>query len=64
VGFSDWTNLACITPTKCSALTLSLSITNKNRISNSGFTYDNAGNLTADGVGSHRVPPRGRATDL
>jgi hypothetical protein len=55
VGFSYWTNLACITPTKCSAQTLSLSISNKNRISNSGFTYDNAGNLTADGVYSYSV---------
>jgi hypothetical protein len=55
VGFSDWRNLASITSTKCSALTFSLSITNKNRISNSGFTYDNAGNLTADGVDSDSV---------
>ena len=35
---------ACDFP-KCSAQTLSLGSTNKNRISNSGFTYDNGGRL-------------------
>jgi RHS repeat-associated protein len=47
------TNLSSITSSKCSSQTLSLSITDKNRISNTGFTYDNAGNLTADGTYSY-----------
>jgi len=42
--------------------TLSLTITNKNRISNSGFTYDNAGNLTADGVYSYSWNAENRLT--
>jgi RHS repeat-associated protein len=44
------TNLSSITSSKCSSQTMSLTITSKNRISNTGFTYDNAGNLTADGT--------------
>jgi RHS repeat-associated protein len=46
-----WTNLATISVTKCTAQPLGLSISNKNRITNSGFAYDDAGNLTNDGVG-------------
>jgi RHS repeat-associated protein len=57
-----YTNLASITSTKCSAQQLSLSITNKNRISNSGFTYDDAGNLTADGVYSYSWNAENRLT--
>jgi RHS repeat-associated protein len=47
------TNLSSITSSKCSSQPLSLTITSKNRISNTGFAYDNAGNLTADGTYSY-----------
>ncbi|MBZ5565025.1 MAG: hypothetical protein LAP13_21720 [Acidobacteriia bacterium] len=43
---------------------MSASLDNKNRITNPGFTYDAAGNLTADGArrehGHPRLPGRGK----
>jgi hypothetical protein len=41
--------------TKCTAPSLSLSINSQNRITNSGFSYDNAGNMLGDGFLSY--PP-------
>jgi hypothetical protein len=35
---------------QCTAPNLELSLNTKNRITNSGFTYDNGGNLTSDGT--------------
>jgi RHS repeat-associated protein len=50
--YDRYGNLNTVTVTKCSAPTLSLSINGNNRITNTGFSYDLAGNLTADGFSS------------
>jgi RHS repeat-associated protein len=52
-GYDRYANLTTITVTKCSAPMLSLSINTQNRITNSGFNYDAAGNMTADGTYSY-----------
>jgi hypothetical protein len=49
-GYDRYANLTTISLTQCSAPTLGLSVNTNNRITNSGFTYDAAGDLTADGV--------------
>jgi RHS repeat-associated protein len=49
-GYDRYGNLLTINSTQCSSPALSLSVSNKNRLTNSGFTYDNAGNLTFDGL--------------
>jgi RHS repeat-associated protein len=49
-GYDRYANLTSISVAKCSAPSLSLSVNTQNRITNSGFTYDAAGNLTADGT--------------
>lgn len=42
-----------INPSQCSPPTLNLSVNTYNQITNSGFSYDNSGNMTADGVTSY-----------
>lgn len=49
-SYDRYANLTTISVTKCSAPVLSLSINTQNRITNSGFSYDAAGDLTADGT--------------
>ena len=49
-GDDSVANLLSETVSKCSAYSLSVSVNNKNQISNSGFVYDLSGNLTADGT--------------
>jgi RHS repeat-associated protein len=51
--YDRYGNLNTVAVTKCSAPTLSLSINNNNRITNTGFAYDLAGNLTADGFSTY-----------
>ena len=53
MAYDRYANLTTINSTKCSAPGLSLSINTNNRITNSGFTYDAAGDLTADGLYSY-----------
>jgi YD repeat-containing protein len=48
-GYDQYGNLLSITATKCSAPSLSVSVNNSNQITNTGFTYDAAGNMTNDG---------------
>src|SRR5205807_6735862 len=52
-GYDIWANLLSETVTKCSALPLSVSVTTQNKINNTGFSYDAAGNLTGDGSFSY-----------
>ncbi len=52
-GYDRYGNLTSASSTKCSSPALSLSVNSKNQITNTGFTYDNAGNLTGDGVLSY-----------
>jgi RHS repeat-associated protein len=49
-GYDRYANLTTIGITKCTAPMLDLSVNTQNRITNSGFSYDAAGNLTADGT--------------
>jgi RHS repeat-associated protein len=52
-GYDRYGNLLKINPSQCSPPTLNLSVNTYNQITNSGFSYDNAGNMTADGVASY-----------
>ncbi|MCJ7501600.1 MAG: hypothetical protein MUP80_00880, partial [Acidobacteriia bacterium] len=61
-GYDRYANLTSISVTKCSAPMLSLSVNTQNRITNSGFTYDNAGNMTSDGVSSYSWNAENRLT--
>ena len=51
--YDRYANLTAITTTKCSSPGLSLSVNTSNHITNSGFTYDAGGDLTADGLYSY-----------
>jgi hypothetical protein len=48
-GDDRYGNLTTVNVTQCSVPTLSLSVNNKNRIANSGFSYDASGDMTVDG---------------
>jgi RHS repeat-associated protein len=48
-GYDIWANLLSASVTQGSAPMLSVGVNTKNQINNSGFVYDAAGNLTADG---------------
>jgi len=50
-GIDIWANLKTITVSKCNPPALSLGIDTKNRITNTGFAYDAAGNMTNGGSG-------------
>ena len=52
-GYDRFGNLLTINSTQCSSPALSLSVSNKNRVTNTGFTYDNGGNETFDGLYSY-----------
>jgi len=47
-GYDIWANLLSATVTKCSAPPLGLTINTLNRIVDTGFSCDAAGNLTAE----------------
>jgi len=47
-GYDNWANLTSITVERGTAPALSLSVNTQNRITNTGFSYDTAGNLLAD----------------
>jgi RHS repeat-associated protein len=52
-GYDRYGNLLKINSSQCSSPTLNLSVNTYNQITNSGFSYDNSGNMTADGVTSY-----------
>ncbi|MGH8459695.1 MAG: RHS repeat-associated core domain-containing protein, partial [Nevskiales bacterium] len=58
--YDRYANLLSASVTKCSAPTLSLSVNNNNRITNTGFAYDAGGNLTADGFATFTWNAEGR----
>src|SRR5579872_3979009 len=47
-GYDRYGNLLNINVTQCSAPSLNVTVNNNNQITNTGFTYDAAGNLTND----------------
>lgn len=61
-AYDAQTNLPTITVQQCSAPTLSLSLSSLNRITNTGFTYDNAGNLTNNSTQSFTWNAENRVT--
>src|SRR5208337_3856610 len=52
-AYDRYANLTTISSTQCSAPILSLSVNTDNQITNSGFSYDAAGDLTGDGVNTY-----------
>jgi RHS repeat-associated protein len=52
-GYDRYGNLLKINSSQCTSPTLNLSANTYNQITNSGFSYDNAGDMTADGVTSY-----------
>jgi RHS repeat-associated protein len=48
-GYDVWANLLSATVTQGSALPLGVGVNAKNQVSNTGFVYDAAGNMTSDG---------------
>jgi RHS repeat-associated protein len=49
-GYDRYANLTTISVSQCTAPMLSLSVNTDNQITNSGFSYDAAGDLTGDGT--------------
>ncbi len=50
--YDRWSNLLGVSPTKCGALPLSVTVDGGNHITNGGFTYDLSGNLLTEGSGT------------
>jgi RHS repeat-associated protein len=61
-GYDRYGNLLIINSTKCSSLSLNVGVNGYNHITNSGFSYDAAGNLTGDGFTSYAWDDEGRLT--
>ena len=55
-------NLLSISVTKCSAPSLSVSVNGNSQISNAGFSYDAAGDMTADGQFTYTYDAENRIT--
>ncbi len=58
-GYDGWGNLKTKSITKCWAENMSLAVGASNQITNAGYLYDSAGNMTTDGtdgVGLHYDP--------
>jgi len=60
-GYDRWANLLSITVNQCSSFPLSLTISN-NKITNTGYGYDAAGNLTGDGSYTYTYDAANRLT--
>src|ERR1700687_2718403 len=54
-GYDPWGNLLTESPTRsgCPMTSLNIGVNTKNQIMNSGFSYDAAGNLLADGTNNY-----------
>lgn len=63
-GYDIWANFTSSSVTKCSAPTQSFSINANNRITNSGFSYDAAGNLLSDGSFTYQWDAENRMKSL
>lgn len=48
-SYDRYGNLLTANVTKCTAQAMSLTVNGNNQITNPGFSYDTAGNLTSDG---------------
>jgi RHS repeat-associated protein len=63
-GYDIWANLLSATTTKCAPPNLNVTVSTLNRITNTGFTYDAAGNLTADGSFTYQWDAEGQMKSL
>jgi RHS repeat-associated protein len=61
-AYDRYGNLLTRSVTQGSAPALSVAVNSKNRITNAGFSYDAAGNMTADGSGSFAYDAENRMT--
>lgn len=61
-GYDRYGNLLNVTVTKCTAQNLSVTVDAGNHITNAGFGYDLAGNLTGDGTLSYTWDAENRLT--
>jgi RHS repeat-associated protein len=59
-GIDALANLSSETVTKCTAPSLSLSVNGSNQITNTGFSYDAAGNMTSDSQYTYAYDAEGR----
>lgn len=58
-GYDAWANLLSASVTQGSAPALSIGVSNKNQINNTGFAFDSAGNMTGDGTNSYTFNAEG-----
>jgi RHS repeat-associated protein len=63
-GLDLMANLLSESVTKCSAPMLSLSVNAANHVTNSGFTYDPAGNMTSDGTHTYAYNAENQLTSV
>jgi len=62
-GYDIWANLLAKSVTQCAAEPLSVTVNTKNQITNTGFTYDAAGNMTNAGAGVMTYDAENRLTN-
>jgi RHS repeat-associated protein len=61
-GYDPWANLLSATVTQGSATMLSVTVNGKNQVTNTGFAFDAAGNMTADGTNNYTFNAEGELT--
>src|SRR5207249_179828 len=61
--YDRYANLLSVSVTKCSAPGLSVGVDSGNHITNTGFTYDAAGNMTRDGSLAYTFDAENRLTN-
>ena len=63
-GYDAWANLLAENLTKCSGTQLSVGVNAQNRITNSGISYDAAGDMLTDGVNTYTYDAESRISTL
>jgi YD repeat-containing protein len=63
-GYDAWANLLAENVTKCSGTQLSVGVNSQNRITNSGISYDAAGDMLADGVNTYTYDAESRISTV
>jgi RHS repeat-associated protein len=63
-GYDAWANLLAENVTKCSGTQLTVGVNANNRITNTGFSYDAAGDLLTDGISTYAYDGESRIKTL
>src|SRR5579862_2249078 len=63
-SYDRYGNMTAINSTQCSSPTMSVTVNFKNQVTNSGFTYDNGGNLLSDGTYNYTWDAENRVTSV